>query len=73
MLGGFNYWVETILNPEAPASSSPNEEIIKYNLRKGAGMALGGAADDAQPSATASAPTPPIQKRPKKKKVQGGC
>jgi rhodanese-related sulfurtransferase len=71
--GGVNYWDETIMNPDTPSSTSPNEEIAKYNLRKGAGMALGGAAETAKPGATVNAPTPPIQKRDKKKKVQGGC
>jgi len=71
--GGVNYWAETIMNPEAPKSGSPNEEIIKYNLRKGAGMALGGAAVTAQPSIETSSPIPPITKRKKKKTVQGGC
>lgn len=71
--GGVNYWAETIMNPDTPSSTSPNEEIAKYNLRKGAGMALGGAAETAKPGATVNAPTPPIQKRDKKKKVQGGC
>jgi len=60
------------MNPEAPKSTSPNEEIIKYNLRKGAGMALGGAAA-AAPTETVASKKPPITKRKKKKKVQGGC
>ncbi|MBN2766226.1 MAG: rhodanese-like domain-containing protein [Paludibacteraceae bacterium] len=72
--GGVNYWAETILNPEVPPSTSPNEEIAKYDLRKGAGMALGGAAVSTQPPAVVSGGAkPPIQKREKKKKVQGGC
>lgn len=72
--GGLNYWAETVLNPEAPASTSPNEEILKYNLRKGAGMALGGEAAESAPAVAApSAPKPPVQKRATKKPVQGGC
>jgi rhodanese-related sulfurtransferase len=71
--GGVNYWAETIMNPEAPAEGSPNEEIIKYNLRQGAGMALGGAAVSAETSSEPIAAKPPITKRAKKKKVQGGC
>ena len=71
--GGVNYWAETIMNPEAPKTTSPNEEIIKYNLRKGAGMALGGAAVNAQPTTMVKSSKPPISKRKKKKKVQGGC
>lgn len=71
--GGVNYWAETIMNPEAPATTSPNEEIAKYNLQKGAGMALGGAAETTQNTPAISGSQPPIQKREKKKKVQGGC
>jgi rhodanese-related sulfurtransferase len=72
--GGVNYWAETIMNPEAPKTGSPNEEILKYNLRKGAGMALGGgAAVDTQPTTVTKSAKPPITKRKKKKKVQGGC
>lgn len=72
--GGVNYWAETIMNPEAPKSGSPNEEIIKYDLRKGAGMALGGEAAVSDEPASISTPSkPPITKRKKKKAVQGGC
>ncbi|HCE58831.1 MAG TPA: hypothetical protein DER09_13635 [Prolixibacteraceae bacterium] len=73
--GGVNYWAETIMNPQVPPSTSPNEEMAKYDLRKGAGMALGGAAETTQPSASAAGggTKPPIQKKEKKKKVQGGC
>lgn len=72
--GGVNYWAETIMNPEAPATTSPNEEFAKYDLRKGAGMALGGDAVTTQPTAAPTgASLPSIQKRAKKKTVQGGC
>ncbi len=71
--GGVNYWAETIMNPEAPKTGSPNEEIIKYNLRKGAGMALGGAALETQSTLPVSNSKPVIQKSAKKKRVVGGC
>ncbi len=71
--GGLNYWVETIVNPEKPGESSPNEEIAKYNFRQGAGMALGGEAVTTAPTSTTSTSKPPIKKRKKKKTVQGGC
>lgn len=70
--GGLNYWVETIMNPEKPGSTSPDEEIARYNFRKGAGQALGGGAD----VETSSQPAPELPKiapRPQKKRVQGGC
>jgi rhodanese-related sulfurtransferase len=71
--GGVNYWAETIMNPGVPPATSPNEEFAKYDLRKGAGMALGGAAVETQPAATTGGPKPPVQKKAKKKGVQGGC
>ncbi len=71
--GGLNFWVETIMNPEEPTSSSPNEEIAKYNFRKGAGTALGGDAITTSQPAASSNSKPPITKRKTKKKVQGGC
>jgi rhodanese-related sulfurtransferase len=71
--GGLNYWVETIMNPEKPAETSPNEELAKYDFRKGAGAALGGAAVSTVNNSKTTAPKPPIVKRQKKKGVQGGC
>ena len=71
--GGLNYWAETIMNPEAPDENNPNEEIAKYNFRKGAGGALGGASLEATSSAPVKSSKPPIKKRKKKKSVQGGC
>lgn len=73
--GGVNYWAESIMNPEVPPTTSPNEEFAKYDLRKGAGMALGGAAETMQPAAAANtgASKPPIQKKQTKRKVAGGC
>lgn len=72
--GGMNYWAETIMNPSAPPSTSPDEEIARYNFRKGAGMALGGGAnaESAQPSAPAPE-LPRIAPRPVKKRASGGC
>ncbi len=74
LMGGLNYWAETIMNPQAPAAISPNEELAKYNFRKGASQVLGGnatAADSEQ--SILSAPKLPIKKTTKKKRVQGGC
>jgi len=73
--GGVNYWAETIMNPEVPPITSPNEEMAKYDLRKGAGMALGGAAEITQPAdaAVTGGVKPPIQKKQTKRKVAGGC
>ncbi len=70
--GGLNYWVETIMNPTAPGSTSPNEEIAKYDFRKGASQALGGGAM-VESSSQPAPDLPKIAPRPKKKKAQGGC
>jgi rhodanese-related sulfurtransferase len=71
--GGLNYWVETILNPSKPASTSPNEELARYDFRKAAGGALGagGAIEASAPATQTAAPT--IIKRPAKKRAAGGC
>jgi len=73
--GGLNYWAETIMNPSPPASTSPDEELAKYDFRKGASMALGGGAAVNQTTGTSDIKTParPIIKKETKKKVQGGC
>lgn len=70
--GGLNYWAETIMNPEPPENTSPNEEFAKYDFRKGASAAFGGGElssnTDKKPTAV-----PVIQARPKKKRASGGC
>ncbi len=72
--GGLNYWTEIILNPESPDATSPNEEIAKYNFRKGASQALGGSVETKTvETKTNILDKPAIIKKPKKKKVQGGC
>lgn len=70
--GGLNYWAETIMNPQAPKSTSPNEEFAKYDFRKGAGMALGGTVLATASNNTVSV-KPKIKTRPKKKRAAGGC
>lgn len=72
MMGGLNHWAETIMNPEKPASTSPNDEFARYDFRKGASQALGGGSLETSSDSGAAAP-PPVQARPKKKKVAGGC
>jgi len=71
--GGLNYWAETILNPTAPKSVLADDEIAKYDFRKGASMALGGGSMVAIGSKASNTPKPKIKKRKKKKKVAGGC
>lgn len=73
MMGGMNYWAETIMSPEKPAQLSPNDEFARYDFRKGAGKALGGGDLQESEESASAPPPPPIQARPKKKKVAGGC
>ncbi len=74
LMGGLNYWVETIMNPEVPHSTSPDEEFARYDFRKGAGAALGGsAALSGENIKVTTSPIPAIKTRPKKTRVQGGC
>lgn len=71
--GGLNYWAEVIMNPEAPSPTSPDEEIAKYNFRKGASQALGGGELQENAAQTVAPPKPVITKKPDKKRVAGGC
>ncbi len=72
--GGLNYWFDAILNPQKPASTSPDEEFAKYDFRLSAGKALGGGmAVQTAPVQSASASKPALQPAPKKKKAAGGC
>lgn len=72
--GGLNYWFDAILNPQKPASTSPDEEFSKYDFRKSAGLALGGGAvlQTSQDQGTTSS-KPAIKPGGKKKKAAGGC
>ncbi|PKP27550.1 MAG: hypothetical protein CVU06_01690 [Bacteroidetes bacterium HGW-Bacteroidetes-22] len=73
--GGLNYWAEAILNPNPPAGITSNDDLARYNFRKGAGQALGGgeqpAGNDVKPTGGQKAPVQPP--KGKKKKVAGGC
>jgi rhodanese-related sulfurtransferase len=72
--GGLNYWAEAILNPERPASTSPDDELARYDFRMGASQALGGgglAPSESKPATTTPIPKPKPQG--KKKAVAGGC
>jgi rhodanese-related sulfurtransferase len=72
--GGLNYWFESILNPQKPASTSPDEEFAKYDFRLSAGKALGGGMSvQTNQNETVAAAKPAIQTAPKKKKAAGGC
>ncbi len=73
--GGLNYWIETIINPQKPAATSPNEELARYDFRQAAGSALGGggAVQLAVPADQGATAKPGLVKKPGKKKASGGC
>lgn len=72
--GGLNYFAEMIMNPKAPPSTNPNEEIAKYEFRKGAQQALfGNTAITNEAKVENKAPKPPVIRKSAKKRVQGGC
>ena len=72
LMGGLNYWTETILNPNKPKSTSPDDEIAKYEFRKGASQYYGGAPDKSSPNTENKSKKPTIKRRKKKKKVPDG-
>ncbi|HBC77626.1 MAG TPA: hypothetical protein DEO60_09000 [Bacteroidales bacterium] len=73
--GGLNYWFDAILNPQKPASTSPDEEFAKYDFRKSAGQALGGGGLTVQGTSdqTSTSAKPAVKPAAKKKKASGGC
>jgi len=72
--GGLNYWFDAILNPQKPATASPDEEFAKYDFRVSAGKALGGGLTvQAAPAQGSASSKPALQSAPKKKKAAGGC
>lgn len=73
--GGLNYWFDAFMNPQKPASTSPDEEFAKYDFRKSAGAALGGgsAVITTQSQSAAPSPKPAVKPVAKKKKAAGGC
>jgi sulfur-carrier protein adenylyltransferase/sulfurtransferase len=68
--GGLNEWFSTIISPERPASTDPNEIWALYETRKAASMYFSGS----KPAAREDNSTilPPIPRK-KKTRVQGGC
>lgn len=73
MEGGLNYWAEVIMNPLPPSNVQANEEIVRYQFRKAAGKALQGDAALENTTSPIETSKPPIKRRPKKKRVEGGC
>ncbi|MFN2127041.1 MAG: rhodanese-like domain-containing protein [Anaerolineales bacterium] len=73
MEGGLNYWAEVIMNPLPPATTSPNEELARYQFRKAASKALSGETAVEEAESNIEVAKPAIKRRPQPKRVQGGC
>lgn len=71
--GGLNYWAETIMNPEEPPSTSPDDEFARYDFRKGASAALGGGSLISNEPTESTANKPVIKQRTKRKEQQEGA
>lgn len=72
--GGLNFWTEVILNPSPPSDLQSDDEIAKYQFRKGAAQFFGGAIQKSNVnSQSKSSSKPKIKRRKKKKAPEGGC
>jgi 3-mercaptopyruvate sulfurtransferase SseA len=73
LLGGLNYWVEGILNPEPPSDLVADSEIEKYQLREATSEYFD---REAKGQTLESKPEPvpkPVIKFKRKKAGDGGC
>ncbi len=69
--GGLNCWFETIIQPSPPAETAADEEIDRYQFRKGASIYfLGGTAPVEQETGTQAVV---VKRKNKTKVVEGGC
>jgi rhodanese-related sulfurtransferase len=75
--GGLNFWAQTIMNPQKPDQTAPDDEMAKYNFRKAANTALGGGSlEEVASTASSSKPAgsvPAATPSKKKKRTSGGC
>ncbi len=75
LLGGLNYWVQAILNPQPPDDLVADEEILLYEFRKAASQFFTGGKAQIQSSEQQKARTVPKPKFKfkRKKKADEGC
>lgn len=74
LLGGLNYWAESIMNPGKPPSTAADDELARYDFRRAAGQALGGGGLQLQETESpVRAATPRPQTQGQKKVIKGGC
>ena len=76
--GGVNYWAETIINPSKPSDLKADDEIAKYDLRKGMGTSLYGNNATTISTTNSDKGTKSEENKPKitpkkRKGASGGC
>jgi len=71
MKGGLNCWFETIIQPSPPAETAADDEIDRYQFRRGASIYFtGGAAPIEMESGTEPVV---VRKKTKTQVIEGGC
>lgn len=70
--GGLNHWVETILRPVPPETTSSEDAFELYSFRRGASLYFGGGTPEVKSSESIKTPVP-VKRRKKKTAVSGGC
>lgn len=71
MKGGLNYWFETIIQPEPPAETAPDDEIDRYQFRKGASIYFTGGAVPLEQETSTEVVV--VKRKNKTQLVEGGC
>lgn len=72
MSGGLNQWFADIMQPVAPAATSPSEAFDLYDFRRAARIHFGGGSIEISSGSQEPAPVKLI-KREKKATAEGGC
>ena len=75
MLGGLNYWVSAILNPEPPDDLVADPEVLDYQFRKSASEFFnkGGVSAEQNENSEQKPVAPPKIKFKRKKQAEEGC
>jgi rhodanese-related sulfurtransferase len=71
MKGGLNEWFETIIQPQQPPETASDEEIDRYQFRRGASIYFTGGT--APIEAETSGETVVVRRKEKTQVVEGGC
>ena len=69
--GGLNVWFETIIQPVRPPETASDEEIDRYQFRRGASIYFTGGAAPIE-AETGGEPVI-VRKKTKSQVVEGGC